>query len=275
MEQENSPNTKKSQKVFFDEKYAEKSQESYLSRFYKDRLNISDLEIAEMFGKLKLKESSLVLDIGCGDQPLCHIYATDAACSVVGVDVSIRGLRAAKNNASKSCFLGSFEAVVADLDHLPFKGECFDAIIHSMVLEHIDNPEVGISEASMTLKYEGRIFLYTINRKYPFRRFYEIFYPKYSQDLAHSKDRYYDIRDIWNLLEKNNIKVESEAYLFVFITAIWDLMLLQRFGQLLIRKPWVRAYRRILLPFLRVIALLEKPLKRLGCSSCIIIIGRK
>lgn len=272
---EKSPNTKESQKFFFDAKYAEKSQESFFSRFYKDRLNISDLEIARMFGRLKLTESSLVLDIGCGDQPLCSIYATEAACSVVGVDVSLRGLRTAKTNASKSGFLGSFEAVVADLDHLPFKGECFDAIIHSMVLEHIDNPEVGISEASMILKYEGRIFLYTVNKKYPFRRFYDILSPKYSQDMVHSKDRYYDIHDIWNLLGKNNIKVESEAYLFILITAIWDLILLQRFSQLLIRKPWIQAYRRFLLPFFRVIALFEGPLKRLGCSSSIIIIGRK
>jgi ubiquinone/menaquinone biosynthesis C-methylase UbiE len=266
---------KKSQKAFFDRKYIKWAWESYWSRFYKDRFNISDFEIAKMFNRLELRNSSSVLDIGCGDQPLTCIYAFNISCFSVGVDLSVRGLKRAKKNASRSNFSGSFHIVVADVNHLPFNSECFDAVIHSMVLEHVDNPEASLSEASRILKNGGKIFLYTVNRRYPFRKIYEMLLPGYFRAMGHSKNRYYSIYEIKSYFVKNGLQIEGEAYIFVFISAIFDLIILPKFSQLLIRKPWTQIYQKVFLRFLRVIAFLDNPLKKLGLSSCVIVIGRK
>lgn len=47
--------------------------------------------------------------------------------------------------------------VVCDADKLPFEAEYFDAVICTVLLEHVENPEQVVQEKHRVLKYGGKI----------------------------------------------------------------------------------------------------------------------
>jgi SAM-dependent methyltransferase len=56
-------------------------------------------------------------------------------------------------------YFGSRCCLIADGHHLPFKAECFDAVICQAVLEHVLRPQVCIDEMHRVLKPEGVLFV--------------------------------------------------------------------------------------------------------------------
>lgn len=102
-----------------------------------------------------------VLDIGCGAGILTNALAL-AGHQVHGIDLSESSLKSARSHdATKTV---SYQ--VANAYVLPYPKETFDVVCAMDVLEHVDNPQRLIAEASRVLKPNGLFFFHTFNRNF-------------------------------------------------------------------------------------------------------------
>lgn len=86
-----------------------------------------------------VKESSKVLDVGCGDGVLGERLIKQNKCQVFGIDLDEMGVKEAKRRGIK--------AQVLDMDDgLPFKKNGFDIVILSDVLQYSKKPNFVVSE---------------------------------------------------------------------------------------------------------------------------------
>ena len=82
----------------------------------------------------RLPKRAMILDAGCGSgRPVTRLLAESFA--VTGVDFSQEQLRMAKANVRNAGF------ICADLSHVPFKDEAFDAICSYYSIIHIPRDE--------------------------------------------------------------------------------------------------------------------------------------
>ena len=72
-----------------------------------------------------------------------------------GIDISQHCLQHAKRLLTKKGMLERCDLTVGDIRTLPYSDNTFDLIIAIEVLEHIPNPEVGLTEARRVLKPGG------------------------------------------------------------------------------------------------------------------------
>jgi len=100
-----------------------------------------------------------VLDIGCGGGHLTNPLAQEGH-KVVGIDLSEPSLAWAK----KQDVTQSVKYLTADAKKLPMEEGSFDIVCAMDLLEHVDNPEEVIKEASRVLKPGGYFFFHTFNR---------------------------------------------------------------------------------------------------------------
>lgn len=101
-----------------------------------------------------------LLDVGCGNQPYAawHRPLVD---TVVAADVAP---------------VASLDAVAA-AGRLPFRSGCFDTVLSTQVLEHVEDPQRAVAEAHRVLRPHGHLivtvpFLYPVHEEpYDFQRF--------------------------------------------------------------------------------------------------------
>ena len=96
----------------------------------------------------KKLDSKNVLEIGCTYGRDAKIYSTFCK-TYVGIDLSDKGIEAAKNLGIKNC---SF--VCGDAHALPFSESRFDVVIVSSLLHHLDIP-LALKEIRRVLKQDG------------------------------------------------------------------------------------------------------------------------
>jgi 2-polyprenyl-6-hydroxyphenyl methylase/3-demethylubiquinone-9 3-methyltransferase len=112
--------------------------------------------IIEEIGKNKT-----VLDIGCGAGILTNALAQTGH-SVHGVDLSASSLEIAKRKDETK----KVSYQVANAYSLPYGDQTFDVVCAMDVLEHVEEPQRLISEASRVLKPNGLFFFHTFNRNF-------------------------------------------------------------------------------------------------------------
>lgn len=109
--------------------------------------------------RFDLRGAKSVLDVGSGAGQIAgHVlkYA-DPDATVTCTDLSTQMLRRARNRLRNH--RPSF--VAADLSQLPFADGSFDCITCGYVLEHLPNPEPGLTEMARVLRPGGRMLLLT------------------------------------------------------------------------------------------------------------------
>lgn len=99
-----------------------------------------------------------VVDLGCGGG-LLAIPLVRAGARVVGVDVAVRALRAARHELA-----AGWLAAVGDLNTPPIAPASADLVLLADVLEHVDDPARVVREAASLLRPGGRLFVNTIAR---------------------------------------------------------------------------------------------------------------
>jgi 2-polyprenyl-6-hydroxyphenyl methylase/3-demethylubiquinone-9 3-methyltransferase len=106
-----------------------------------------------------------VLDVGCGAGFLAASLA-DAGHRVIGLDVSVGSLKAAKGVTRRSEDPSVMRPayLAADAYRLPFPDAAFDAVCALDFLEHVSSPEQAIAEAARVLRPGGIFFFHTFNR---------------------------------------------------------------------------------------------------------------
>jgi ubiquinone/menaquinone biosynthesis C-methylase UbiE len=263
------------QKAFFDKKYSNLSDDAFLANKASVRLTIDYRKIAALFNRLDLNKS-LILDLGCGDQPQAYIFATQATCSIVGLDFSEFGLKLASDRATAIGYPGTFTPVLGNALSLPFEDGTFDAAVHSMTLEHIDNPPQAIAEVARVLKKGGKLFVYTVNSRHILRGIYEKLFPSHYEAMCHSKEGAFTMEQLCSWFEKSGLDVEEHLFAFSFESAIWDYYLLPRIIRLGLAGH--ERFMRLVSGFRTLVswlAIIDRLLKRTGNSSCLVVVGSK
>lgn len=116
--------------------------------------------IAQTIGQ-KLPSPTSVLDIGCGAGLLTQ-FLSSYGHKVSGIDLSEKSLEIArKKDVQQKIDYRSGNAAI-----LPFKDGQFDVVCAMDLLEHVENPEQVIAEASRVLKTGGLFFFHTFNRNF-------------------------------------------------------------------------------------------------------------
>jgi 2-polyprenyl-6-hydroxyphenyl methylase/3-demethylubiquinone-9 3-methyltransferase len=102
-----------------------------------------------------------ILDIGCGGgivaEPLAKLGA-----NVTGIDPAEENIAAAKLHAEKSGFALSYKATT--IEAIAERGDTFDIVIASEVVEHVADLNLFIGCAAKAVKPGGLLIVTTINR---------------------------------------------------------------------------------------------------------------
>jgi 2-polyprenyl-3-methyl-5-hydroxy-6-metoxy-1,4-benzoquinol methylase len=130
---------------------------SYKYPFYRSKLY-------SLF-QLYVKESSAVLDAGCGDR---GGYLFDVPMNVqgIGLDIDRENIKKAAER-TKSLRLDNVSFLVGDLQKMPFNEDVFDVVICCDVLEHVEDAEEAIGGLASALKKDGRLLICTSNALNP------------------------------------------------------------------------------------------------------------
>jgi len=159
---------------------------------------------------LKLVESGeRMLDVGCGEGIFCY-YAKEKYDEVYGIDISQSVINFAQKFGIRLFKMDVDEGIF-------FENEFFDCVTCLDVIEHVKEPRFLISEISRVLKRGGILVLTTPN----FLQLRFILYlilkkkfPKTSSAKTHEilwdggHIHYFTLKDIEELLEQNNFKIE-------------------------------------------------------------------
>jgi len=125
------------------------------------------------FSRLRLAAGARILDVGCGTgRHACAAYALEAAW-VVGTDLSHRELLEARGRLRYHDALGAhgggdWSLCRADIHNLPFGDDCFDLVICSEVLEHVNDDRRAVAELVRVLK-PGAPLVVSVPRCFPER----------------------------------------------------------------------------------------------------------
>ncbi|KAH8282084.1 hypothetical protein KR054_005391, partial [Drosophila jambulina] len=117
----------------------------------------------------KVLKGQRILEVGCGGGLLTEQLARLGA-QVTGIDLGEKLIEAARDHLN-SCspeLAGNIVYKIEPVDqHAKGNCECYDSVVVSEVLEHVDD-KVALLEASVrTLKPGGSIFITTLNKTFP------------------------------------------------------------------------------------------------------------
>ena len=106
-----------------------------------------------------------VLDVGMGNCGCMAFFLASGGFQVVGIDRSPEAVRKSKKDAQKEIFSGTFEARVANGEHLPFGDDEFDAVVTYHALHHMENVEQVLAEMFRVCKPLGVVLIADLNEK--------------------------------------------------------------------------------------------------------------
>lgn len=106
-----------------------------------------------------------ILDLPCGRGFYLHMFRRVSECELVGADLDWNAVRTAK---WALCQLPRIHVNRASIVDMPFPRDCFDAVILSEVLEHIDDDGRALEEAFRVLKPGGALAVTVPHANYPF-----------------------------------------------------------------------------------------------------------
>jgi ubiquinone/menaquinone biosynthesis C-methylase UbiE len=104
-----------------------------------------------------------VLDIACGDARLAAYIAEAGAKLVAGVDMSHIGLKVGRARwaVDQPGSIGRASFIQGDGLSLPVGSGLFDIVVASEIIEHVDDADAFLREASRPLKPEGALIVTT------------------------------------------------------------------------------------------------------------------
>ena len=175
------------------------------------------------FNRLSITPGDRILDIGCGPgRHACEAFRFKDVI-VVGADLNMKDVLAAKEKFEYHEFLGEhgggvWATSVADITKLPFKNNCYDLVICSEVMEHIPDENAAICELIRVLK-PGKNLVVSVPRYFPERMCWAL-----SDTYANSSGghiRIYKKKRLVDLLEKAGAIKWAEHFAHSIHTPYW------------------------------------------------------
>lgn len=109
-----------------------------------------------------LRESSCVLDIGCGTGVSISYLYRKYGCHVTGIDISEKAIETAAGKLKKD---ETIRLLTADASSLPFKENVFDLVMMECTLTLFDDPERALKEAFRVLRKDGILYISVLTRR--------------------------------------------------------------------------------------------------------------
>ena len=103
--------------------------------------------------ELQRREPRRVLEVGCGWGELAERIRAELGCEVVALDTSERMVELARERG--------VEAVVGDVQELPFADGSFDAAVAAWMLYHVPDLDRGVAELARVLRPGGTLVAVT------------------------------------------------------------------------------------------------------------------
>jgi len=127
------------EKAFYDDLFEENPDNEHITSGYDELHDLAFPEPVE----------GRVLDLGCGTGAHA-VRLARRGLDVVAVDLSLNGVRAARERFRREGLTGQF--VVADAEHLPFKSGAFEVLWSSLLLHHFPKLETLPEELARVTK---------------------------------------------------------------------------------------------------------------------------
>lgn len=158
----------------------------------------------------ELGHNLLILDAGCGDGVQMERYAESNR--AFGMDISITRLRRAEDRLCKNVFF------LSDLFQLPIKADTFDVVILGEVIEHLDKPDLMLSEIHRVLKPSGHLILDTPSKSNPVDMLLGMFgvEPKWGYEVDKTHLWFFNMGEVVDLLEKTGyslVKIRGGSFI--------------------------------------------------------------
>lgn len=119
---------------------------------------VSAEELAEIPRLLEIRDSSSLLDIGCGAGGYALHIAATIGCQVTGIDVNAHGIHASEQSANAQHLGGRVRFLKHDASRpFPFPDQTFDAAYSNDAFCHIPNRAGLLRECRRVLKSGGRL----------------------------------------------------------------------------------------------------------------------
>ncbi|MFA5032178.1 MAG: methyltransferase domain-containing protein [bacterium] len=113
-----------------------------------------------MFASQYVKDK-IVFDAGCGCGYGSYHLLKSGAKKVTGIDISKETIEYCKSNYENK----NLEFKVMNAEKLSFPDKVFDVVVSFEVVEHLQNPEMYLSEIKRVLKTDGILIISTPNKK--------------------------------------------------------------------------------------------------------------
>jgi SAM-dependent methyltransferase len=120
--------------------------------------------VQTIFDWVDTSEDSLILDMPCGRGFYLNMLRYASKATVIGAELEWDVIKKAQAN------VGHLDVPLqqANLYHLPYADNSFDAVILSEILEHVDDDVAGLREAYRVLKPNGVVAVTVPHANYPF-----------------------------------------------------------------------------------------------------------
>lgn len=175
------------------------------------------------FDRLEIQSGDRILDMGCGEgRHMVEACRTDNTVCI-GADFGYDNLKTTReklvfHQALNDMFCARFDLSCMDVTRLPFKNDCFDAVICSEVLEHIPDDETAISELVRILK-PGRVLAVSVPRFFPEKICWHLSEDYTAADMGHV--RIYRKNELIKKISDNHMTFLSAHFAHSIHTFYW------------------------------------------------------
>lgn len=136
--------------------------DEYTSEMIRNKLSLCDpwyqLAMKMLRSVVNDFNSQMMIEVGCGFGGFLANVARRGAL-VIGLDVSSKAVRTAKNLAKQLGLQNEVDFVVGDAQLLPFKEQASDIVVCSETLEHVQDYERAFGELVRITKKSGYLCL--------------------------------------------------------------------------------------------------------------------